>query len=482
VNEPLPIGFGVTIDQDTQRLDDATLFGGSPGRILRLTAAGGRAYTSLESGTVTSRAAGLLGRKLTDAGLLQPRPAPLDRRPDATVVIPVKDRPELLDRCLAALGHDYPVIVVDDGSRDPQATAAVAARHGAKVVLRPVNGGPAAARNTGLAEVRSEFVVMVDSDCVPSPDWVERLAGHFADPAVAVVAPRIVPWSTGETAVDRYTRVAGSLDLGDRAARVAPVTRVAYVPTAALVVRRSALLDVARGDDVFDPAMPAGEDVDLIWRLDKAGWRIRYEPSVHIRHQEPATWTALFRRRFQYGTSAPALAARHPAAIPPLIVHPLSALTVAALLARRPILAGAAFLASVESLNLTLRRAHVPEEGVVPAMRTAVEQTWLGIGRYALQFAAPLLAAAVAAPRLPGERHPWGRRLAAASLILGPGVAAWRARRPDLDPVRFTAASIADDVAYGAGVWAASIRARNYAAMRPSIARRPVQIETGSES
>jgi mycofactocin system glycosyltransferase len=480
--QPLPLGFGVEVDRDTRRLDDTTLFGGSPGRILRLTAAGARAYDSLAAGTVGTRSAAILARKLTDAGLLQPRPPAAAGLLDVTVVIPVRDRPELLDRCLAALGRDHPVVVVDDGSRDPQATAAVAARHGAKVVHRAVNGGAGVARNTGLAAVRSEFVAMVDSDCVPSPGWIDRLAAHFADPAVGVVAPRIVPWSTAGTGVDRYTRASGSLDLGDRAARVAPVTRVAYVPTAALVARRVALLEVAKGTDVFDPGLATGEDVDLIWRLDEAGWRIRYEPAVHIRHQEPATWGALFKRRFRYGTSAPGLAERHPAAIPPLIVHPLSALTVGALLARRPILAGAAFLVSVETLNGTLRRANVPAEGVVPAIRTAVHQTWLGIGRYACQFAAPLLAAAVAAPRLPGERHPWGRRLAAASLLLGPGVAGWRARRPDLGPVRYTAATIADDVSYGAGVWSASLRARNFAAMRPVIARRTVRIEAGTES
>ena len=160
----------------------------------------------------------------------------------------------------------------------------------------------------------------------------------------------------------------------------------------------------------------------------------------------------------------------------------MSALTVGALLARRPVVAGAAFATSVATLRRTLRRANVPQEGVVPAMRTAVIQTWLGIGRYGLQFAAPLLAAAVAAPTLPGERGPWGRRLAAASLILGPGIAAWRTGRPQLDPVRFTVASIADDLAYGAGVWSASLRARNLAAMRPVIARRPVEIEAGSDT
>ena len=77
-----------------------------------------------------------------------------------------------------------------------------------------------------------------------------------------------------------------------------PGSRVSYVPTAALLVRRSALDSVAIDDaaipapghlagpgplssrGVFDPALRYGEDVDLIWRLHDAGWRVRYEPSV----------------------------------------------------------------------------------------------------------------------------------------------------------------------------------------------------------
>jgi mycofactocin system glycosyltransferase len=358
----------------------------------------------------------------------------------------------------------------------------VAARHGAKLVHRPVNGGAGAARNTGLAETRSAFVVLVDSDTVPAPGWIGGLAAHFADPMVAAVAPRIVPLVTGDSALHRYTRVAGSLDLGDREARVTPVTRVAYVPTAALVARRAALLAVARGDDVFDPALRYGEDVDLIWRLDRAGWRIRYEPAVRVRHAEPESWPALLRRRFRYGTSAVPLAERHPAAIPPLVLHPLATATAGALLARRPVLAGAAFTAAVATLTRTLRRGGVPTRGVVPAMLRAVHQTWLGLGHYGVQYGAPVLAAAVAAPRLPGERQPWGRRLAAASLLLGPALEGWRTRRPGLDPVRFTVASLADDIAYGAGVWTASMRARHLTALRPRVARRTVDIEAGSQS
>ena len=88
------------------------------------------ALAELRTGPVRSAAAGRLARKLTDAGLAHPRPPELTARPDVTVLIPVRDRPVLLDRCLAALGRSYPVVVVDDGSCDPAAVAAVAAAHG----------------------------------------------------------------------------------------------------------------------------------------------------------------------------------------------------------------------------------------------------------------------------------------------------------------------------------------------------------------
>lgn len=475
----LPVGFGVRFDPDTRQLTDTALFGGSPARVVRLSPAGRAALAELRSGVVGSPAAGRLARLLTDAGMLHPCPPARTGPVDATVLIPVRDRAAKLDRCLAALGRAYPVIVVDDASRDPAAVAAVAAARGATLVRRDRNGGAGAARNTGLSRVDSDIVVMVDSDCVPPPGWIERLAAHLADPLVAVAAPRIVPVpspAAGKT-VGRYNAVRGSLDLGGREGPVSAGTRIPYVPTAALVVRRAALLDIVRDGEVFDPELTCGEDVDLVWRLRAAGWRIRYDPSVHVGHHEPLTWSALLARRFHYGTSAPQLAARHPTSIPPLVISPLPALTVAALLARRPGVAAASLAASVARMTRTLRRADLPTDGTAPAMLRAVHQTWLGAGRYGLQFASPLLAAALAAPRLPGERHPWARRVAAASLVLGPGLTAWRQRRPALDPARFTVAAIADDVSYGAGVWYASLKHRTLAALRPAIARKPLRTD-----
>jgi mycofactocin system glycosyltransferase len=443
VTTPLPDGFRIEVD--ARQVDATTLFGGAPARFLRLSPAGATAWRELRDGPVASRAAGILARKLTDAGLAHPRP-PAVHPPEVTVIIPVRDRTDMLADCLAAVG-DHRVIVVDDGSRDPKAVADVVAKHGAKLVARTENGGPAAARNDGLAHASSGIVAFLDSDCVAPPGWITTLAGHFVDPLVAAVAPRVVPVPE--------TPWAGGLDLGDRPARVVPGTRVAYVPTAALLVRRDALADM-----LFDTDLRHGEDVDLVWRLHERGWRIRYDPSVHVRHREPATWQGLLARRFRYGTSAGPLSRRHPAAMAPLALLPWHALTVAALLAGSP-LAALTFTAAVDDTARKLAAAHVPESEALTATVTSIRQTWLGASRYGTQFAAPLLLAALLVPGKP--------RRAAAALLLSRPVAAYLARRPAMNPIRFALGSIADDIAYGAGVWTGCVRARTTTPVRPIV-------------
>lgn len=462
---PLPAGFRVVLDADTKQLREDLWFGGSPARVLRLTAAGRRAWRELANGPVASPAAGALARRLTDAGFAHPVPPEPAGPADLTFVVPVLDRPGPLARCLASLDDAHPVLVVDDGSGDPAAIAATAAAYGAKLVRRDVNGGPGAARNTALDHVETELVAFVDSDCVAAGDWADRLAAHFADPLLAAIAPRVRARTTDTTA-GRYLKATGGLDLGNRPARVAPRTRTSYVPTAALVARRAALTDVG----AFDPDLRVGEDVDLVWRLHAAHHRVRYAPDVHVGHQEPETWRELLGRRARYGTSAAPLAKRHPGNLAPLVLHPWPALTVAALLARRPVLAAGGFGCAVLSMLKTLRSQDIPTEGVVRAMGTAVHQTWLGAGRYGTQFAAPVLAAMLV-------RRGWGRRAAVASLLLGPPLTRWLADRPGLDPIRYTAAALADDVAYGAGVWAGCLTHRTPAPVLPEIAWRPLRID-----
>ena len=168
-------------------------------------------------------------------------------------------------------------LVVDDGSADPGPTRAVAAEFGARLLRHQVSRGPAAARNTGLARVRTELVAFLDSDVVPVPGWLGLLRRHLDDPAVGVVGPRVlggVP-QPGDGWLCRYEAARSSLDLGPRPAPVQPLGRVAYLPSAALLARRSALLPGGPDGTPAPPGststMPVAEDVDLVWRLHEAG-------------------------------------------------------------------------------------------------------------------------------------------------------------------------------------------------------------------
>jgi mycofactocin glycosyltransferase len=493
-----PAGLRLRADPGSRVLANGTvLTGGHPLRVLRLTSPGARHVAGWWSGLPVpdSPRARALARRLLDTGIAHPAldglvpgtPSPAGAVPgldEVTVVIPVRDRPAQLARCLAGLGGNAgpggqvgpvpkraaEVIVVDDASADPAAIADVATRAGARVQRRAVNGGPGAARNTGLAAAGTALVAFLDSDCVPRPGWLDPLLPHFADPAVGAAAPRIVPHEEGRTWLARYEGASSTLDMGTRPSIVRPGSRVPYVPGAALVVRKAA---AGAG---FAEDMPVGEDVDFVWRLAVAGWRVRYEPAATVGHQHRVHLGRWLGRRKDYGTSAAALELRHPGAVRPLYVSAWTAGAWLAVLSGRP-WAGAAITGTAIGL-LARRLAQVTGEGWPwppgsAAWRMAARQAGGGtlaagrplgsaISRTWWPVALPL---AAAVPRL---------RFPLAALVLAPPLLDWLDRHPPLDPVRYVAARLLDDAGYSVGVWQGCAERRTVRPLLPQLTgRRP---------
>ncbi len=454
------------------------LTGGYPTRVLRLTQAGAGHVEGWWSGTPVpdNPKARALARRLLDTGIAHP--AREQRVSDqgasdhgagqVTVVIPVRDRHAELARCLAGLAKMPRVIVVDDGSRDPEAVARAAAEAGASVLRRPQNGGPAAARNTGLAAAETPLVAFLDSDCVPRPGWLDVLLPHFADPAVGAVAPRIVPHETGRTWLARYEGASSTLDMGARPSIVRPGSRVPYVPGAALVVRKAA---AGAG---FAEDMQVGEDVDFVWRLAAAGWRTRYEPVATMGHQHRVRLYAWLARRKDYGTSAAALERRHPGAVRPLYASPWTTAAWLAAAAGRP--DAGALVTGIGTALLARRLARLTGEGWPrparsSAWRLAAQQAGGGTLRAALPLGSAIsrawwpvaLPAAVAVRRL---------RLPLAALVLAPPLLDWLDRRPPLDPARYVAARLLDDIGYSLGVWQGCAARRTVRPLLPLLGSR----------
>ena len=453
----LPVGFRLRVDERTRRHDDGRLLiGGAPRRVLRLTDRGAAtARLLLDGQPVTGNGDAALARRLLDTGIAQP--VPVVSALTVEVVIPVYDDTSALDRCLASLGTDVGVTVVDDGSAAADAVAAVAARHHATLVRQPHNRGPAAARNAGAGRCASDVIAFVDSDAVVDAMTLRRVAAHFSDPLVTAVAPRVQSLDTVRGVLGAVARHWSPLDLGPTAGRVVAAGRVAYVPSTVLLVRRDAFTAVSG----FDESLRYGEDVDLVWRLGAAGGVVRYEPTSVARHAEPTTWSAWLRRRFAYGTAAAPLAERHGDSAAPLVIAPAPLAAVGLAVAGAPL--GGAVVAAVTAWRLQrrLRAAHVPSADAASAALVAPVQTALGAARWLTQLWWPTLLLAASRSRR--------SRAVVSVAILAPPLVEWAKRRPPLDPLRWTAAVVVDDVGYGLGVWAGSIRGRTWRALLPRL-------------
>ena len=463
----LPDGFAVQVDRRVKVLGEgAALLGGSPTRLLRLAPA---AQTMLNGGRleVHDALSAQVARTLLDATVAHPRPASGPSHRDVTVVIPVRNNDSGVYRLVSALRGMH-VVVVDDGSATPLQQSDFEGMHCNVQVLRhPRSKGPAAARNTGLRVCTTDFVAFLDSDVVPRRGWLEALLGHFCDPAVALVAPRIVNLAQPDGLVARYEAVRSSLDLGQREAPVVPYGTVSYVPSAAIICRRSVLNEVGG----FDETMKSGEDVDLCWRFVEAGARLRYEPIAMVAHEHRTQLREWFARRAFYGESAAPLSVRHPGKTAPLVISGWT-LVVWILLTMG---SAVGYLASMVVATITGRRIAnslgtvdtEPKEVAV----VAAHGLWSG----ALQLAAAIC------------RHYWPIALLLALLsrqcrnvvllaAIVDGVVDWLKRRGNADDdtkpvglVSYVLLKRLDDIAYGTGLWTGVVRERHIGALKPQI-------------
>jgi mycofactocin system glycosyltransferase len=401
----------------------------------------------------------LLARRLVTEGFADPQPAATGQpEPDEiTIAIPVRDRAVELARLLDGLARTVPtgvaVLVLDDGSRDD--TAAVAAAAGATVLRHAISQGPAAARNALLAATATPFVLFLDSDCCPTPGWLEPLLAHLADPVVAAVAPRVRSLP-GSGLLARYERSQSPLDLGGRPGLVRPGGRVSYVPAAALLVRRAAGI-------YFETALRFGEDVDLVWRLTEAGWSIRYEPASIVEHAPRADWRGWLAQRHGYGSSAGPLALRHRGTLRPLAGGGAGAATAALLLFGRPRLALATSAISVGVLSRRLPASCGPVHSrAALAVRLAVRNqpaASLALAETVRRSWLPIVGALVTVPA--------GRRILLAATL--PVAVEWWLRRPPVAWPTWTAMRLLDDAAYCSGVWIGCARARTAAPLLPRL-------------
>jgi cellulose synthase/poly-beta-1,6-N-acetylglucosamine synthase-like glycosyltransferase/spore germination protein YaaH/peptidoglycan/xylan/chitin deacetylase (PgdA/CDA1 family) len=227
-------------------------------------------------------------------------PMPTGDGPLVTVLIPCFNEEKVIEssvrRILASHWKNLEVLVLDDGSAD--ATSQVvrdAFADEPRVRLRSFeNGGKARALNRGLAEASGEIVVALDADTLFPPDTIARLARWFADPTVGAVAGNAIVGNR-RNLVTRWQALeyVTAQNLERRA--LAALGAVTVVPGAVGAWRRAAL-DALGGY----PADTLAEDQDLTLAVQRAGWRVEFDPQARAYTEAPETVSGLLKQRFRW--------------------------------------------------------------------------------------------------------------------------------------------------------------------------------------
>lgn len=199
--------------------------------------------------------------------------------PRVSVIVPVRDGARFLERCLPALFASRPapleVIVADDGSRD--ASAEVARRHGARVLVLDRSSGPAAARNRAAEVARGEILFFTDADVVVGRETIARaLACLAADPAPAAVIGSYDDRPEDPGFISQFK------NLFHHFVHQTGREQASTFWTGCGAIRRELFLALGGFNEGYPT--PSIEDIELGFRMRLGGHRIRLEKSMQATH------------------------------------------------------------------------------------------------------------------------------------------------------------------------------------------------------
>lgn len=388
--------------------------------------------------------------------------------PRVSVIIPVRNRPEDIARCLASLKRVtysaglMEIMVVDDASTDQ--TPEVAQSFGVAAIINGSRQGASRCRNLAAAQAKGEMLCFVDSDCTVHPDWLMELMRVMKDPAVTACGG-LVDSTLAGSALDRYERVMSSLRMGENPNDSRLSDAFFYLPSCNLCLRTDAFRELGG----FNENMEVGEDVDLCWRIIDSGGILEYRPAAVVYHRHRNEVGSFCGRRFDYGTSEPLLQATHPNRKKRIPLRPSLLIfwgAVAAALSWHP-----AFWAVAAGWIILggWRRWHKAcREGLplswLPALTAALRVQISGLHELA-SFASRyyLLPMTVLAPLLP----------MAAALVwlvhLGVGLGRFIIKKPNLDLPRFLVFFSLEQLSYQAGVWAQCLKSSFFRPVFPRL-------------
>jgi poly-beta-1,6-N-acetyl-D-glucosamine synthase len=210
-----------------------------------------------------------------------------------------------LKTLLASTFHSVEVLVINDGSTDAteervlaflrkyrQAThadiAAIQIRY-----YRKENGGKGSALNYGISKARGEIICTFDADCVVTKDCIERFVSYFVEPSIMACAGNIKIANQQTTiGIMQYLEYL----MAFRMKQAEAMLGVVLVIGGAASAFRKSVFDTLNG---YDTRMLT-EDMEMSFRIQRAGMRIFYAHDAMVYTEGPSTWKGLRKQRVRW--------------------------------------------------------------------------------------------------------------------------------------------------------------------------------------
>ena len=226
-----------------------------------------------------------------------------ERWPLVTVIVPARDEETTITETISGiLDIDWPqleVIVVDDGSVDATAKKleAFATNKSVRVLSHPEPRGKSESLNEGFQAATSEIVLIMDADAAPAPNVLNRMVPYFiqhGDIAAVTGNPRVVNASGlwAKLQAIEFTSTISALRRGQSA-----WGRINTISGVLSVLRRDVVVSLGG----FSPVHPT-EDIELTWRLHRAGYRCIYEPAALVAMRVPETMSQWWHQRYRWSS------------------------------------------------------------------------------------------------------------------------------------------------------------------------------------
>jgi glycosyltransferase involved in cell wall biosynthesis len=221
-----------------------------------------------------------------------------------SVIIPTRNRPAPLARCLNALQRlEWPrarmeVVVVDDGGERSLEMVAASFQEVLDIQLcRIAHSGPGVARNHGARVARNPWLAFTDDDCAPSSGWLTEIAAALEDD------PEVLAGGSIQNGLPANPCAEASQVIHDAAYQFfnADPDKARFLASNNMACHRAAFLSAGGFDPAFDVA---SEDRELCDRWRWLRRPIRFVPAARVQHCHDLSVAGFLRQHIRYGRGA----------------------------------------------------------------------------------------------------------------------------------------------------------------------------------